>query len=92
VTLYYKAIFRGRRIETQAARTRTCAACLLVTWPTAFGIGRSVTWWSTLGCAGAKAVLERDRGNSADVAEAVEIDAKEYRILRAAELAGRRRP
>jgi hypothetical protein len=89
VTLYYKAIFPDR-VETQAVRTRTYAACLLVRWPTAIGADSPVAWFSTREDAGAKAVIERDMGNSADVAAAVEIDATEYRILRAATRAGRR--
>jgi hypothetical protein len=56
-----------------------------VTWSTEHGgTSASVTWWSTHEGTGAKAVLERDLGRSADVAEAVEIDVAEYRILRTA--------
>jgi hypothetical protein len=89
VTLYYKAISPGR-IETRATRSHIYAACLLVTWPTESGTSGYLTWFSTQEDAGVKAIRERDRGNSADVAEAVEIDATEYRILRAAARAGRR--
>lgn len=83
MTLYYKAIFPNR-IETRSTQSRTYVACLVVTWATERGSGGFVTWCGTYERASAEAERELARGRHAAIAEAIEIDAAEYRILKAA--------
>jgi hypothetical protein len=80
--IYFKASFPAR-IETRAARSHIYAACRDVV-NRARRHQRLGNMVEHAQDPGAKALLERDLGGSADVAEAVEIDATEYWILRAA--------